>query len=266
MKIKKNKQHLRLVTGILALALALTMVQCLNEDKSTTNNQTCGETTGTLPSNSGSKDVLVVATGDTSSGAISVIDLSTNTATNNITTVHSDSLLKKINNRPYVLERTPTNTIKLLNPNDNYKVFFEQGLGTDTNPWDIEKINDDCALVANYASNKLSVVSLVNGKTDSAKAIDISAYSSHLGAEANAMIRYNNHIYVTVENLGDSSSNFAAVNTSRLLKINVADINAMSIEKAFDLLIKNPYSDIEYSSIGSKIQQPGWRSNTVRPG
>ena len=188
---------------------------------------------------------LVIATGDTSSGAISVIDIQTKTAVNNLLSVHKDSQIRAIDNKPYLLERLGGDNLKFLDKKNNYSLIYEQSLGSKVNPQDIVQINSEYAMVTNYASNKLMVVKLSDGSIDTSKEIGIPAECNvHQNAEAKSLIKYKNFIYATVQNLGNSRSKFAAVNVSCLLKINVRNVNAMSILKTIKLKMKNPIGQL----------------------
>lgn len=189
---------------------------------------------------------LVIATGDKSSGAISVIDIQTKTAFNNLLSVHKDSQIRAIDNKPYLLERFGTDNLKFLNKKNNYSLVYEQSLGSKVNPQDIVQINSEYAMIANYASNKLMVVKLSDGSIDAGKEIDIpAACNLHQNSEAKDLIKYKNFIYATVQNLGNSRSKFAPVNESCLLKIDVSNVNAMSIVKTIKLKMKNPIGQLK---------------------
>ena len=188
---------------------------------------------------------LVIATGDKSSGAISIIDIQTKTAFNNLLSIHKDSQIRAIDNKPYLLERLGADNLKFLNKKKNYSLIYEQSLGPKVNPQDIVQINSEYAMIANYASKKLMVVKLSDGSIDTGKEIDISACSNHENAEAKDLIKYKNFIYATVQNLGNARSKFAAVNDSCLLKIDVSDVNAMSIVKTIKLNMKNPIGQLK---------------------
>ena len=215
---------------LMGLAIGLFLINCAGENMNIK-----------APENS-----LVIATGDRSSGAISVIDIQTKTAVNNVLSVHKDSQIRAIDNKPYLLERLGADNLKFLNKKNNYSLVYEQSLGSKLNPQDIVQINSEYAMIANYASNKLMVVKLSDGSIDTSKEISIPAEcNTHPNAEASDLIKYKNFIYATVQNLGNSRSKFAAVNTSCLLKIDVSDVNAMSIVKTIKLKMKNPIGQLK---------------------
>ena len=118
---------------------------------------------------------LVIATGDKSSGAISVIDIQTKTAFNNLLSVHHNSQIRAIDNKPYLLERLGANNLKFFNKKNNYSLVYEQSLVPKVNPQDIVSINSEYAMIANRESNKLMVVKLSDGSIDASKEIGIPA-------------------------------------------------------------------------------------------
>ena len=148
---------------------------------------------------------LVIATGDKTSGAISVIDIQTKTAFNNLLSVHHNSQIRAIDNKPYLLERLGANNLKFLNKKNNYSLIYEQSLGPKVNPQDIVQINSEYAMIANRESSKLMVVKLSDGSIDKSKEINIPIEcNSHPpngegSAEAKDLIKYKNFIYATVQ-------------------------------------------------------------------
>ena len=215
----------------MGLAIGLFLINCAGEDAKIVE----------APENA-----LVIATGDKTSGAISVIDIQTKTAVNNLLSVHKDSQIRAIDNKPYLLERFGADNLKFLDKKNNYSLVYEQSLGPKVNPQDIVQINSEYAMIANYASNKLMVIKLNDGSIDAGKEIGIPAECNiHQNAEAKDLIKYKNFIYATVQNLGNSRSKFAAVNDSCLLKIDVSDVNAMSIVKTIKLKMKNPIGQLK---------------------
>ena len=205
---------------------------------------------------------LVIATGDKSSGAISVIDIQTKTAFNNLLSVHHNSQIRAVDNKPYLLERFGANNLKFLDKKNNYSLVYEQSLGSKVNPQDIAQINSEYAMIANRESNKLMVIKLSDASIDASKEIGIPATCNNHpingegSAEAKDFIKYKNFIYATVQNLGNARSKFAAVNDSCLLKIDVSDVNAMSIVKTIKLKMKNPIGQLRqvtFQSVDSLV-------------
>ena len=194
---------------------------------------------------------LVIATGDKSSGAISVVDIQTKTAVNNLLSIHHNIQIRAVDNKPYLLERFGANNLKFLDKKNNYSLVYEQSLGPKVNPQDIAQINSEYAMIANRESNKLMVVKLSDGSIDKSKEIDIpTECNSHPlnaegSAEAKALIKYKNFIYATVQNQGNEKSKFAPVNVSCLLKIDVSNVNAMSVVKIIKLKMKNPIGQLK---------------------
>ena len=105
-------------------------------------------------------------------------------------------------------------------------------------------------MIANRESNKLMVVKLSDGSIDAGKEIGIPAEcNSHPlnaegSAEAKDFIKYKSFIYATVQNQGNARSKLAPVNDSCLLKVDVSDVNAMSIVKIIKLKMKNPIGQL----------------------
>ena len=232
-KLKKEAKMKNKLIVLMGLAIGLLLINCIGENAKVVE---------------ALENALVIATGDKSSGAISVIDIQTKTAVNNLLSIHHNSQIRSVDNKPYLLERFGANNLKFLDKKNNYSLVYEQSLGPKVNPQDIVQINSEYAMIANRESNKLMVVKLSDGSIDTSKEIDISAYSDHQNAEAKDLIKYKNFIYATVQNQGNARSKFAAVNASYLLKIDVSDVNAMKIEKAITLKMKNPVGQLRQVS------------------
>ena len=117
-KLKEEAKMKNKLIVLMLLAIGLFLINCAGENANMK-----------APENG-----LLIATGDKSSGAISVIDMQTKTAVNNLLSVHHNSQIRAVDNKPYLLERLGANNLKFLNKKNNYSLVYEQSLGPKVNP------------------------------------------------------------------------------------------------------------------------------------
>ena len=213
------------------------------------------------PPKASGKKILLVATTDFASGALSSVDLENSQPVNGLLTLDQDSVVREIDGNPYVLERRNDN-IKRLDKNDNFRIQYEQSLRkvgeTGLNPHDIAQINDETALVSLYGLKEMREVRLGDG-TLTGRSLDISSYSSDSTApDVSQLLRMDGFIYAFLQDIvtetcsentpGCFMGSLFASKNSRLLKINASDLNIL---EAPSLPFKNPIGRLQLYTSGN---------------
>jgi DNA-binding beta-propeller fold protein YncE len=199
-----------------------------------------------LPLNGiGEERLGVISTDFSSGGRFSLINPSLLFSTPTFANIHSDAVMRYVNNRIYIINRLNRDSVLVLNPDLGFIPVGEFSIGRGKNPQDIIVINENKAYISLYNSNEFLVVNPIDGNV--LKRLDFSIYSeeSSLGVrrdlipEMNRMELYNGNVYLQVQRLDrNDPSGFPAPNTtSYILKINtVTD----QVEKVIQTPSPNP--------------------------
>lgn len=201
----------------------------------------------------------VITTTDYSTGILSSLDLTTNTATKDLLTIHSDAVIRTYKNKVYVINRLGQDNIIVLN-SSNLKTPLKQfSVGNGSNPHDIAFVSETKAYVSRNNRNQLLIVNPTTG--DSLGSVNLSTFADADGLpEASQMTLYNNRLFVAClrlnQNGGFGPTDFSViavvdVTTDQLIDTNPTTVGVQGIVMAG----KNP--------TGAVVQGNKWILSTV---
>lgn len=161
----------------------------------------------------------VVLTTDFSTGSLSTLDLSINTTTDDLLSIHSDASIRVRGDRVYVINRLGQDNIIVLDPSDLATPLTQFSTGNGTNPHDIAFASDTKAYVSRYASDHLLIVDPTTG--DSLGTVDLSAFADTDGLpEASQLALYGDHLFVACQRL-DRDNSFAPTDASIIAVVDI---------------------------------------------
>ncbi len=180
------------------------------------------------------KECLLVGTSDFTESSLSTIDINTLQVTKDLLTPHSDFVLREIHNQPYIINRQGADNITRLSASDYSQPIFEQSVGRQSNPADLEVWEGDLGLVGLGSTNHLLVIDLESGRIHEDKTIDISSYNEAADetSDLQGMIFHDRAIYISLADYPQSREEAwtAAwweneVPHGKLLRVNVGEMN-----------------------------------------
>jgi len=164
-------------------------------------------------------DFVVITTTDFSTGSLSSLDLDTNTATNDILTIHSDTAIRTYKNKVYILNKFLQDNVIVLNSDNLSTPLTQYSTGNGTNPQDIAFVSESKAYISRYGHSSLLIVNPVTG--DSLGAIDLFTFADTDSLpEMNQLAIHNNRLFIACQRL-DRNNGFVPTGFS---VIAVADI------------------------------------------
>jgi len=188
-------------------------------------------------------DRAVLTTTDYATGSLSVLDLATNTPTNDLLTIHSDAVVRVHHGRVYIVNRFGQDNVLVLSGEDPATPAAQYSVGNGTNPQDIAILHQSKAYVSRLGVASLLVVNPVTG--DSLGSIDLSSFADADGnPEAAAMAIYGDRLYVVCQRL----DNFVPTDKSTVAVVDVQTDTLVDADPALpglqgiDLETKNPFS------------------------
>jgi hypothetical protein len=210
--MKQARLYRKDILGIvLSAALALTIGGC--GDSGSNGSGSRGAT---------GDDVAFVLTTDYTSGSYSTIDLTTNTASNNLPAqagiVESDNTGAYYNGRIYIINRGNASNITVVDKTDPTEAVNQFSTGNGTNPYAMAFNSDTEAYVCLYASNDLLVVDPTDAGDPIKERIDLSGFMAAGDTdglvEAGAMIKVGDYLFVALQR-----QNYFAVENDALLVV-----------------------------------------------
>ncbi|MDE2890818.1 MAG: hypothetical protein OXR72_21660 [Gemmatimonadota bacterium] len=117
----------------------------------------------------------VMTTTDYTSGALSSLDLGTNTAANDHLVIHSDAVVRVYRDKVYVLNRLGQDNVIVLDRGDLATPLTQYSTGNGSNPHDIAFVSEEKAYISLYERTLLLIVNPVTG--DSLGSVDLSTFA-----------------------------------------------------------------------------------------
>lgn len=168
----------------------------------------------------GAENVAVMTTTDFSSGSFSSLNLSTQVASNDHLTIHSDAAVHTYLDKVYVINRLGQDNVIVLHKDDLKTPLIQYSVGNGTNPHDMVFVSESKAYVSRYGSARLLVVNPTTG--DSLGHVNLSAFADGDGIpEMSQMTLYNNRLFVACQRL-DQNNGFAPTDQSLIAVVDVA--------------------------------------------
>ncbi len=206
----------------------------------------------TAPDTTGDNGKLFVVESDYQSGQLEWIDIENNTIQSGNISIYSDAAVRTFGGYLYILERFGADNIIKFDPSasDESGVIYQQHLGDNRNPVDIDFVSETKAYIAN---NNEATITVFNPSTHTViKEIDISQYTfnpdSNSSPNAGQMVIANSMLYVMLQrrdgwNPG-APTLILTINTSTDL-IAALDTIAFQYKNGYDMV---HYNGVLYAS------------------
>lgn len=110
---------------------------------------------------------VVVATSEfRAGGSVTTIDADSLQVWRDLTATHQDATLAVRGTRVFVLNREGADNIQELDPQDGFRTLWQHSVGNDTNPWDLQLLDDGHAWVTLYNAGALQLVDTASPSGD----------------------------------------------------------------------------------------------------
>ena len=170
----------------------------------------------------------VITTTDYSSGSFSSMDLSTNTATHDHLTIHSDAAVRTYRDKVYILNRLRQDNVIVLNRSDLKTPLTQYSTGNGSNPHDMAFVSEEKAYISRYERTQLLIVNPITG--DSLGAVDLSAFADADGLpEMNQLALYDNYLFVACQRL-DRDNGFVPTDVSVIAVVDVMTDQVVDVD------------------------------------
>jgi hypothetical protein len=179
-------------------------------------------------------DVAFVLTTDFQTGSYSTIDLSTNTASNDLPAqsgiVESDNAGAYYNGRIYIINRGTPSNITVVDKADPTAAINQFSTDNGTNPYAMAFNSDTEAYVCLYESNDLLVVDPTDASDPIKERIDLSGFmaagDTDHHVEAAAMVKINDFLFVALQR----QNAFAVENDALLVVIDTTTNEIVDVD------------------------------------
>ena len=170
----------------------------------------------------------VITTTDYSSGSFSSLDLSTNTATNDHLTIHSDAVVRTYRDKVYVINRLGQDNVIVLSRSDLKMPLTQYSTGNGSNPHDMAFVSEEKAYISRYERTHLLIVNPVTG--DSLGAVDLSAFADGDGLpEVSQLALYDNYLFAACQRL-DRDNGFVPTDVSVIAVVDVMTNQVVDVD------------------------------------
>ena len=170
----------------------------------------------------------VITTTDYSSGSFSSMDLSTNTATHDHLTIHSDAAVRTYRDKVYILNRLRQDNVIVLSRSDLKTPLTQYSTGNGSNPHDMAFVSEEKAYISRYERTQLLIVNPITG--DSLGAVDLSAFADADGLpEMNQLALYDNYLFVACQRL-DRDNGFVPTDVSVIAVVDVMTDQVVDVD------------------------------------
>ena len=170
----------------------------------------------------------VITTTDYSSGSFSSMDLSTNTATHDHLTIHSDAAVWTYRDKVYILNRLGQDNVIVLSRSDLKTPLTQYSTGNGSNPHDMAFVSEEKAYISRYERTQLLIVNPITG--DSLGAVDLSAFADADGLpEMNQLALYDNYLFVACQRL-DRDNRFVPTDVSVIAVVDVMTDQVVDVD------------------------------------
>ena len=122
-----------------------------------------------------SANQAIITTTDYSSGSFSSLDLSTNTATRDHLTIHSDAMVRTYRDKVYIINRLGQDNVLVLNRSNLKTPLMQYSTGNGSNPHDMAFVSEEKAYISRYGRTQVLIVNPITG--DSLGVVDLSDFA-----------------------------------------------------------------------------------------
>lgn len=175
-----------------------------------------------------SANQAIITTTDYSSGSFSSLDLSTNTATRDHLTIHSDAAVRTYRDKVYILNRLGQDNVIVLSRSDLKMPLTQYSTGNGSNPHDMAFVSEEKAYISRYERTQLLIVNPVTG--DSLGAVELSVFADADGLpEISQLALYDNHLFVACQRL-DRDNGWVPTDVSVIAVVDVTTDQVVDVD------------------------------------
>lgn len=170
----------------------------------------------------------IITTTDYSSGSFSSLDLSTNTATNDHLTIHSDAVVRTYRDKVYIINRLGQDNVLVLDHSDLKTPLTQYSTGNGSNPHDMAFVSEEKAYISRYEQTQLLIVNPVTG--DLLGEIDLSVFADADGLpEVSQLALYGNHLFAACQRL-DRDNGWVPTDVSVIAVVDVLTDQVVDVD------------------------------------
>ena len=170
----------------------------------------------------------VITTTDYSSGSFSSLDLSTNTATNDHLTIHSDAAVRTYRDKVYIINRLGQDNVIVLSRSDLKTPLMQYSTGNGSNPHDMAFVSEEKAYISRYGRTQVLIVNPVTG--DSLGAVDLSGFADADGLpEISQLALYGNYLFAACQRL-DRDNGWVPTDVSVIAVVDVMTDQVVDVD------------------------------------
>ena len=170
----------------------------------------------------------IITTTDYSSGSFSSLDLSTNTATNDHLTIHSDAVVRTYRDKVYIINRLGQDNVLVLDHSDLKTPLTQYSTGNGSNPHDMAFVSEEKAYISRYGQTQLLIVNPVTG--DLLGEVELSVFADADGLpEVSQLALYNNYLFVACQRL-DRDNGWVPTDVSVIAVVDVLTDQVVDVD------------------------------------
>ena len=170
----------------------------------------------------------VITTTDYSSGSFSSLDLSTNTATNDHLTIHSDAAVRTYRDKVYIINRLGQDNVIVLDRSDLKTPLTQYSTGNGSNPYDMAFVSEEKAYISRYEQTQLLIVNPVTG--DLLGEVELSVFADADGLpEVSQLALYGNHLFAACQRL-DRDNGWVPTDVSVIAVVDVLTDQVVDVD------------------------------------
>ncbi len=191
----------------------------------------------------------IITTTDYSSGSFSSLDLSTNMATNDHLTIHSDAVVRTYRDKVYIINRLGQDNVLVLDQSDLKTPLTQYSTGNGSNPHDMTFVSEEKAYISRYGQTQLLIVNPVTG--DLLGEVELSVFADADGLpEVSQLALYGNHLFAACQRLdrdnGWVPTDFSVIAVVDVLTDQVVDVDANTADvQGIVMANKNPAGAVQ---------------------
>ena len=170
----------------------------------------------------------IITTTDYSSGSFSSLDLSTNTATNDHLTIHSDAAVRTYRDKVYIINRLGQDNVLVLDQSDLKTPLTQYSTGNGSNPHDMAFVSEEKAYISRYEQTQLLIVNPVTG--DLLGEVELSVFADADGLpEVSQLALYGNHLFAACQRL-DRDNGWVPTDVSVIAVVDVMTDQVVDVD------------------------------------
>ena len=170
----------------------------------------------------------IITTTDYSSGSFSSLDLSTNTATNDHLTIHSDAVVRTYRDKVYIINRLGQDNVLVLDQSDLKTPLTQYSTGNGSNPHDMAFVSEEKAYISRYGQTQLLIVNPVTG--DLLGEVELSVFADADGLpEISQLALYGNHLFAACQRL-DRDNGWVPTDVSVIAVVDVLTDQVVDVD------------------------------------